>query len=102
MKICKDGHDVTNDMKFCPECGKELEIQQRMILSRFFTHTSKEDMWSIGEGLGLNEKALETFQYAGYEMEFLIEVNDITGETLVVGIKASGGNLIKLTEKVKI
>jgi hypothetical protein len=52
-----------------------------MIKAKFYAHSDKDSNFSQAEELGLRGEAFNTFRYCGYEIEFDIEIDDITGET---------------------
>ena len=66
------------------------------IKSKIYFHSSKEDMWYLGEGLGLSEQQLDNFRYTGYEISVDIEI-DNRGSA-----KATHFNGTKLKEKISI
>jgi hypothetical protein len=50
------------------------------------TNATKEGMRKIGEELGLTGEALNNFMYALYEVEFELEVDEVTGEYEIISV----------------
>lgn len=61
--------------------------------TKVYLHSSKESMLNEGERLGLNPNALEMFKYACYEVELELEVDEQTGQAVIV--KCDGMELKK-------
>ena len=61
--------------------------------TKLYSHSSKESNYFHGQKLGLSRKALSTFEYALYEVEFDVEVNENTGDIEI--LKVDGRNLEK-------
>lgn len=53
-----------------------------------YLHSNKETNYELGKDeLELNDKALDNFVYALYEVKFDVEVDTKTGEINILGIK---------------
>lgn len=52
-----------------------------------YLHSNKEDMYDIGQSLGLTGSALDQFMYALYEVEFDLEVDTVTGDYTIKNVK---------------
>lgn len=57
------------------------------------THATKEGMYEKGEELGLAGEALDNFMYALHEVEFELEVDELTGEYEIISV--DGKELIR-------
>ena len=51
-----------------------------------FVHTSKEYMWDKGMEIGLSQDQLNIFMYVGYEVRLTIEVDENTGDAVIVAV----------------
>lgn len=56
------------------------------ILTTVYVHSSKENMLELGTRLGLQGDALDYFKYACLEVNLGIEVNDATGDAVIVSV----------------
>jgi hypothetical protein len=56
------------------------------MIIKTYLNSSKEDMYSKGVEHGLEDKALDKFMYALYEVEFDLEVNEETGEAKIIKV----------------
>jgi hypothetical protein len=81
---------------FCPECGGELEIVEK-VKTTFFVHSDGDGNYNNGKEMGLSGKALDNFCRTGFEISFEIEVNLKTGEA-----KAISMNNVDLPEPIEI
>jgi len=57
-----------------------------MIRTDIYVHTCKESMWDAGEKLGLSEDVLRKFVYVGYEVKLTIDVDEKTGDAVIVAV----------------
>lgn len=67
----------------------------KLIKTKMYLHNTKESNYQQGEELGLSEKAMENFKYALYEVEFVVEINEDSGEVEIIAV--DGKKLIKTT-----
>lgn len=56
------------------------------ILTTAYVHSSKESMTDLGVRLGLKGQALDYFKYACLEVRLGIEVNDETGDAVIISV----------------
>jgi len=55
-----------------------------MIRTDIYVHSSRDSMWEKGEQLGLTGEALKLFSYVGCEVKLTIEVDEKTGDAVIV------------------
>ncbi len=55
-----------------------------MIKTKMYLHSEKDTNYGDGGELGLQDKALDSFKYALYEVEFDVEINEETGHATIV------------------
>lgn len=74
---------------------KELKEQEKIVQKNLkkgkvkalaYLHSGKESMLDLGEEIGLEGEALNTFMYALYEVEFELEVDMSTGEHKILKV----------------
>jgi len=54
--------------------------------TKVYVHGSKESMREHGREIGLTGEALNMFAYTGYEVELTVDVNEQTGESVIVAV----------------
>lgn len=57
-----------------------------MIKTKVYLHGYKESMRDLGSKIGLKGEALNEFQYGFNEVEFDIEVDELTGEYEIIAV----------------
>lgn len=62
-----------------------------MIRADIYVHSSRDSMWNKGEQLGLTGEALKLFSFVGCEVKLTIEVDETTGDAVIVAV--DGRNL---------
>lgn len=62
------------------------------ILTVAYVHSSKETMRELGTRLGLKGQALDYFMFALCEVKLGIEVNDQTGDAVIVSVDGKSVN----------
>jgi hypothetical protein len=69
-----------------------------MINTKFYVHGSKESNWDMASELGkdTDEQFMENFRFAGYEVEFDVEITD-QGEVFATHI-----NGVRISRRVQI
>ena len=55
-----------------------------MIRTDIYVHSSRDSMWEKGEQLGLTGEALKLFSFVGCEVKLTIEVDEKTGDAVIV------------------
>ena len=55
-----------------------------MIKTDIYVHSSRDSMWEKGEQLGLTGEALKLFSFVGCEVKLTIEVDEKTGDAVIV------------------
>lgn len=68
----------------------------RVMKTKFYLHGSKDSNRDLGESLGLTASQIKNFAYAGYEVEFDIEIGN-DGQAFATHV-----NRVALTKMVKI
>jgi len=56
------------------------------IIADVYLHSSKDSMHEKGVSLGLSGDALDKFRYACYEVKIGLEVDDVTGDAVIVNV----------------
>lgn len=51
--------------------------------AKLYLSSDKADNYYRGEQLGLSEEALHGFRYALYEVEFDVDIDEVTGELVI-------------------
>lgn len=59
---------------------------KRMITTDIYVHSSRDTMFDRGERLGLTGEALKLFSFVGCEVKLTIEVNEETGDAVIVAV----------------
>lgn len=57
-----------------------------MIRTDIYVHSSRESMWEKGEKIGLTGDALKLFSYVGCEVKLTINVDEKTGDAVIVAV----------------
>lgn len=57
-----------------------------MIRTDIYVHSSRDSMWNKGEQLGLAGEALKLFSFVGCEVKLTIEVDETTGDAVIVAV----------------
>ena len=57
-----------------------------MIRTDIYVHSSRDSMWNKGEQLGLTGEALKLFSFVGCEVKLTIEVDEKTGDVVIVAV----------------
>ncbi len=55
-----------------------------MIKTKMYLHSEKESNLEDASELGLKDKAMDSFKYALYEVEFDVEIDEDTGHVTIV------------------
>lgn len=67
---------------------EELLRERFPIQTKMYLHGDKGSNWDKNSELNLTDKQMETFAYAGYEVEFDIEVDE-TGQAWALSVNGS-------------
>jgi hypothetical protein len=57
-----------------------------MIQTDIYVHSSRDSMYEKGEKLGLTGEALKLFSYVGCEVKLTINVDEKTGDAVIVAV----------------
>lgn len=58
-----------------------------MIQTDIYVHSSRDLMYEKGEKLGLTGEALRLFSYVGCEVKLTINVDEKTGDAVIVAVE---------------
>lgn len=53
---------------------------------KVYLHSSKDSMYEVGRKAGLTGEALDFFQFACYEVEMTLDVEEVTGKATIVAV----------------